>query len=84
MNRKRKYKDLLKWKRTVKEQRHRYYRKTQNAKNSHRAWTKEEIDLIMRHEMTDSKLAVIIGRSLGAIQQKRCVEKKKITSEIKN
>ena len=77
MNRKGKYKDLVKWKRTVIEQRRRYYGKTQNARNSRKAWTKEEISLVMEHQMNDSKLAALIGRSIGAIQQKRFEEKKK-------
>ena len=77
MNRKDKYSDLEKWKKTIILQRRRYYAKTQNAKNSGKSWSEEEIRLIMEHKMTDSKLAVLIGRSIGAIQQKRLTEKKK-------
>lgn len=76
MNRKEKYKDLNKWRKTIIAQRRRYYGKTQGARNSWKPWTKEEIRLVMEHKMTDSELAKLIGRSIGAIQQKRLVQRK--------
>ena len=39
-------------------------------------WTKEEIIMVLKHEMTDTEISAKIGRSVGAIQKKRCLLKK--------
>ncbi len=48
----------------------RYYGKTAN-KYPKRAWTDEEIRLVMEHSIPDSELSQKIGRSLKGIQEKR-------------
>ena len=85
MNRKKNYKDLDKWRKVVRAQRKRYYSKTQNARNSWKPWTPEDIRLVIEHSMPDSELAILIGRSIGAIQQRRMIEKKaKFKENIEN
>lgn len=79
--RKQNYKDLNKWRKSKNRQRKRYYRKTQNAKNSGRPWTKEEIKIVMEHDMTDTEISNLIGRSVAAIQNRRCVENIRKTAE---
>lgn len=49
----------------------RYYQKTQNAPNSGKRYTDEEIKMIVDHKMTDSQISKTIGRSVGAIQKLR-------------
>ena len=71
------YKDIEKYKRTVKNQKGRYYAKTQHARNGGNVWTDEEIELILAHEMSDTELSDKLGRSVGAIQAMRCIVKKK-------
>lgn len=39
--------------------------------NGKRKWTQEEIDLIMRHDISDRELTKTLGRSMQAIQVKR-------------
>lgn len=77
MNRKKDYKDIDKWRKTCHKQRLKYYRKTANAKNRGKQWTNEEVELVMLHELTDTMISKIIGRSVEAIQIKRCKENKK-------
>ncbi|MCD7848091.1 MAG: hypothetical protein LUG49_08730 [Oscillospiraceae bacterium] len=50
--------------------RKRYYGKTAN-KYPKRAWTDEEIRLVLDHSIPDSELSEKIGRSLKGIQEKR-------------
>ena len=49
-----------------------YYQKTQNARNEGKRYTKLEIRWILNHIIPDAALAHMIGRSVGAIQKKRC------------
>lgn len=53
----------------------RYYRKTQGARNSNTRWTKEEIEMILEHSITDNELSELLGRSVRAIQVKRSKSK---------
>ena len=78
------YKDLNKWRQSKNRQRKRYYKKTQNAKNSGRPWSLEEIKIVMEHDMTDTEISKLIGRSVAAIQGKRCIEKRVVTAEKEN
>ena len=82
--RKSSYKDVEKYKKIVKEQKSRYYAKTQNAKNSRERWSPEEIELILKHEISDTELSERLGRSVGAIQAMRCLVKKKKRENEKN
>ena len=77
VNRKKAYKDIEKWRKTAHKQRLKYYRKTSFAKKHRKQWTPEEIEIVMRHETTDHNISKIIGRSVEAIQLRRCQEKKK-------
>jgi hypothetical protein len=77
LNRKSEYKDINKWRKTCYRQRLKYYRKTANAENRGKRWTDEEIEMIMLHKMTDTAISKIIGRSVEAIQIKRCMVNKK-------
>lgn len=47
------------------------------AVNKNKHYSKEEVELILAHEMTDFELSKLIGRSIGAIQSKRVKENKK-------
>lgn len=77
MNRKKEYKDIEKWRKTCNRQKLKYYAKTRNAINRCQPWTAEEVDIVMRHEITDHMISKLIGRSVQAIQGKRAKEKKK-------
>lgn len=83
MNRKNEYKDVEKWRRTCHRQRLKYYRKTAYAKNSNKRWTDDEIEIVMKREMSDDIISKKIGRSVEAIQLKRCKENKKRIAEQK-
>lgn len=72
MNRRHKYRDKEKARITCNRQRQRYYGQSRNAPNKGRRWTEEEIKIIMEHSMTDREIAELIGRSVEAIQVKRC------------
>jgi len=75
MNRKNCYKDLSKWRKTVRKQKNRYYRKTTYAENHKKPWTRKEINMVMEHKITDTELSSLIGRSVGAIQKMRFTQK---------
>ena len=77
MNRKSDYKDIKKWRSACHRQRLKYYGKTADSENSHKRWTDEEIEIIMRHEVPDHVISAAIGRSVESIQIKRCNENKK-------
>ncbi len=71
MNRKNKYKDLEKWRKSCEKQRKRYYAKTTDAVNKNKPYSEREIELILQHDITDTQLSKMIGRSVKAIQVKR-------------
>lgn len=71
MNRKNEYKDLEKWRKSCENQRKRYYAKTTDAENKNQPYTEREIELILQHDITDTQLSKMIGRSVKAIQVKR-------------
>lgn len=72
MNRKSAYKDLEKHRQACNRQRKRYYNKTSFAKRHKESWGPEEIEAVMRHEVSDNELSQQIGRSVQAIQIMRC------------
>lgn len=76
MNRKAKYRDIDKWRNTCYKQRRKYYSKTANAENSGQRWTVEEIDMVLQHNITDTEISEIIGRSVQSIQVMRSKLKK--------
>lgn len=53
------------------EERKRYYNKTAFSENGYSRWSFDEIELVMKHEMTDSELSAKLGRSVAAIQHMR-------------
>ena len=53
----------------------RYYQKTQNARNGRKPYMKTEVHLILDHKVPDTELSYMIGRSVQAIQMKRCNSK---------
>lgn len=71
MNRKNEYKDLEKWRKSCENQRKRYYAKTTDAENKNKPYSDREIELILQHDITDTQLSKMIGRSVKAIQVKR-------------
>ena len=56
---------------TKKRQQSRYYSKTAYAPKHHITWEADEIELVIAHNLSDSQLSTLIGRSVGAIQTKR-------------
>lgn len=48
-----------------------YRRSVKHAVNSRKSWTPEEVELILKHDVTDFELSKEIGRSVQAIQAKR-------------
>lgn len=72
MLKKHNYKDLDKWRKSKNRQRKRYYDKTSNAANKGERWTQQEIDLVLKHEITDMELSRLIGRTVASIQSLRC------------
>ena len=73
-NRKKRYKDMERFRETRYSQRKRYYAKT--AGYTPHPWTLEEDKLVLEHSVTDTALSQIIGRSVSAIQHRRCRLKK--------
>ena len=67
---------MEKWKKACYRQRLKYYRQTSFAENHHKNWTEKEIEIVMAHEMPDRSISKLIGRSVAAIQHKRCNENK--------
>ena len=51
----------------------RYYQKTQGARNEYKIYSVADEELIFNHDIPDSKLSALIGRSVGAIQGKRFI-----------
>ena len=49
-----------------------YDRDGSDRRNGRKPWSKHEIDMILERELTDREVARIIGRSVKAIQIKRC------------
>lgn len=76
MNRKESYKDLNKWRESCQRQKAKYYGKTSNAENSRQPYTQKEMELILDHNITDTELAKMLGRSVLSIQIKRSRLKK--------
>ena len=81
MLRKSNYRDLDKWKTRCREQKRRYYSKTQYARNGNVKWTEEENNLVLQHNITDTELSKLIGRSVASIQTQRSVLKKKMAQK---
>lgn len=75
MNRKEDYRDMEKYHKACQRQHRRYYSKTSFLYPSH-PWTAEEDALVIKREITDSKLSEKIGRSVGAIHNRRYELKK--------
>ena len=63
-------------------QKSRYYaRGRAHADNSREAWSDEDIAIILERKSNDSHLAILIGRSVQAIQVKRSKLKKETPNE---
>lgn len=57
----------------------RYYKRSElTATNARQSWTIGDCTLVMLHNRTDSQLAILIGRSVRAIQMQRIRLKRKI------
>ena len=81
MNRKNQYKNLDKWREARNRSRKKNYGKTAYAPNYKKAWTTKEIEVVMKHEVTDFEISQLIGRSVASIQQKRYQLNKVISYE---
>lgn len=68
--RKKDYKDLEKWQDTKRKGKRRYYKSTQGY--ARRGWTEEENRIILEHKRADRELSEQLGRSVQAIQTRRC------------
>lgn len=71
------YKDMEKWRATNNKYMKKYYGRTANASNGGNPWTEEEIEIVLKHEKTDTELSKILKRSVRAIQICRSRNKKK-------
>lgn len=60
----------------------RYYAKTTGKANSHKKWSQEEIDLILKREYCDRELSDILQRSMMAIAVKRSVVLRQMYDDI--
>lgn len=49
----------------------RYYQKTQNATNDSKRYDTADEELVFNHDISDSELSDLIGRSVQSIQGKR-------------
>lgn len=49
-----------------------YDRDGSDRRRSNKPWLNYEVEMILEHEHTDRMLAKILGRSVAAIQVKRC------------
>lgn len=49
-------------------ERQKYYDKTSYAPNHRQRWSDDEINMVLRHEVSDTELSKMIGRSVRAIQ----------------
>jgi len=59
----------------------RYYQKTQRAPNEYKRFEETDEDSITAHNIFDSELSKLIGRSIASIQCKRCKLLKKEREE---
>ena len=73
MVKKRHYKSIRKWRKAWRKQKRRYYAKSQIYTKGRRAWTYEEDERVLNHDIPDSELAKQIQRSVAAIQKRRCI-----------
>lgn len=71
MNRKSDYKDMERFRETKRNYYRKYYKVTENARNSRKRWTKEKDRLIIEHSIPDRELSELIGRSMKAILVRR-------------
>ena len=60
------------WKKDRAKQNKKYYDKTAWAKNHKKQWSVREDHLVLNHPGTDSTLGESLGRSVRAIQVRRC------------
>lgn len=62
-----------------------YYQRFQNAKHSHEGWSDEDEDAIMASDRPlDRELSKKLGRSIQAIQGRRCLLKKEREPRFRN
>lgn len=71
-------KDIEKYHKYAREWKRRYYGKTQYAPNHKKRWSDDDIEIIMKHELTDHEISAILGRSVKAIQLKRHNENERL------
>lgn len=76
MNRKELYKDMERYRETKGKYYSRYYKATENARNSGKCWTAAEDKLVIEHSISDRELSKTIGRSMKAILVRRAKLKK--------
>jgi hypothetical protein len=75
MGRKRVYTDA-EIKQHLQDAKERYYADTRWSRNGYSRWTEDEISLLNSGEFSDRELAIELGRSMMAIQVKRCMLKR--------
>lgn len=61
-----------------KRSRQKYYSRFTYAKRHRQRWTDAEEIMVLSHRISDRELAEKLGRSLGAIQRKRTIIKKRL------
>lgn len=76
-NRKSAYRDMDKYRITRNAQRNRYYSRTKGLYPP-RPYTDEDDYQILNSSLTDMELSVLIKRSVGSIQTRRCELKKRL------
>jgi hypothetical protein len=82
MNRKSDYVDMNKFVKTRRRQKARYRNKNGANMYERKIWTDYEDYLVLKHDIPDTRLSIIIERSVGAIQTRR-VKLKKL-KDLKN
>ena len=70
------YRDLDKFRAYRNAYKRRYRSKRDFSKGGNVEWSEEEIRLVMEHRYPDTEIARMIGRSVQAVQNKRCRVKK--------
>ena len=54
-----------------------YRKETGSGQYDNRPWTEQEVEMILKHELSDRELSKELRRSVQAIQVKRCKLKNK-------
>lgn len=54
-----------------------YYKHSINKINKFKSWEDKEDQIILLHSASDVSISIILGRTVGSIQKRRCILNKK-------